>query len=218
MRGTVRIRCLIFPGNRITPACAGNSVSTYLFDKYIGGSPPRVRGTASKKHYKTNAFRITPACAGNRKHKRICGYCPQDHPRVCGEQPPRTKMRRRLRGSPPRVRGTDMLACTLPGRARITPACAGNSSSVILLSLSTTDHPRVCGEQVPIRIRENGRIGSPPRVRGTGQRAGGDGGRNRITPACAGNSKRNHPQRRDNQDHPRVCGEQCMNNSVKRPS
>ena len=91
-------------------------------------------------------------------------------------------------GSPPRVRGTESQWQPIPQDLRITPACAGNSSSL--------------GRGV------NSRWGSPPRVRGTvticiclHQLAG-------ITPACAGNRKSVLFDLIGMKDHPRVCGEQ----------
>ena len=91
---------------RITPACAGNSISCINHalaqkdhPRVCGeqpqsgclaaqrlGSPPRVRGTAYGCNFSGVQGRITPACAGNRRPPghRSGGY--RDHPRVCGEQ------------------------------------------------------------------------------------------------------------------------------------
>ena len=91
-------------------------------------------------------------------------------------------------GSPPRVRGTDSAITPLSNRVRITPACAGNSSSGTQAPASRQDHPRVCGEQVHYGFRHNHIKGSPPRVRGTGRLLWRWG---RVL-----------------EDHPRVCGEQ----------
>ncbi len=70
------------------------------------------------------------------------------------------------------------------------------------------DHPRVCGEQLMVRIFGDASAGSPPRVRGTGPllcvQVIADG----ITPACAGNSTKNVAALSIREDHPRVCGEQ----------
>ena len=77
-------------------------------------------------------------------------------------------MKRKPKGSPPRVRGTVRGIVILPLPARITPACAGNSFAGKDTNAKGKDHPRVCGEQ-HYRIGENwDSDGSPPRVRGTG--------------------------------------------------
>ena len=133
---------------RITPACAGNSrvppqkkppsqdhprvcgeqtLITQLF-KGVGGSPPRVRGTASTLMSKDKAVRITPACAGNRFPRRRRARTRRDHPRVCGEQTSNQIGYLLHYGSPPRVRGTVLHARGQAVRPRITPACAGNSA------------------------------------------------------------------------------------------
>ena len=131
-----------------------------------------------------------------------------DHPRVCGEQCTTQRAVDSVKGSPPRVRGTVIIALRRSTRKRITPACAGNRKYFYFGMLPGEDHPRVCGEQAWALSRKFPPKGSPPRVRGTDGHARGDGYGLRITPACAGNratKRRPLPLR---QDHPRVCGEQ----------
>ncbi len=132
----------------------------------------------------------------------------QDHPRVCGEQADFSNSRRRDCGSPPRVRGT-VTRPVCPRRIlRITPACAGNSYSVLNktckggitpacagnscrtadIEKNLSDHPRVCGEQFNFTMLERHKSGSPPRVRGTVLLYAVVNFIPRITPACAGNS------------------------------
>ena len=66
----------------------------------------------------------------------------------------------------------------------------------------------MCGEQGLIFFALFFLLGSPPRVRGTVAAIVEDGGRNRITPACAGNSAPRRWCSGRCWDHPRVCGEQ----------
>ena len=106
VRGKVTKKIFIGLGRRITPACAGKSVTKIARPEVCkdhprvcgekpirfgclvwgGGSPPRVRGKVLAVLPLVNELRITPACAG----KRLVGYeCPVpvwDHPRVCGEK------------------------------------------------------------------------------------------------------------------------------------
>ena len=132
---------------RITPACAGNRIVTVLLSplfkdhprvcgeqslllslvRVIPGSPPRVRGTVCGSSPSRINHGITPACAGNRALTSCLELSSWDHPRVCGEQycPPHFIIF--SMGSPPRVRGTDLIFAKIFCRVRITPACAGNS-------------------------------------------------------------------------------------------
>ena len=71
-----------------------------------------------------------------------------------------------------------------------------------------SDHPRVCGEQTDPLRKGQIRLGSPPRVRGTGGYRVGAIWSYRITPACAGNSDKSNIFIKKIWDHPRVCGEQ----------
>ena len=111
----------------------------------------------------------------------------EDHPRVCGEQFFLNGVFQKMKGSPPRVRGT----ADAPRRRNvdegITPACAGNRLRRIVPHKGNKDHPRVCGEQTVdgisyTALKDHPRVcgeqtspsptppalqGSPPRVRGT---------------------------------------------------
>ena len=151
--------------------------------------------------------RIIPACAGNSDHARAPDTHPADHPRVCGElrnSPPPWSL---ARGSSPRVRGTPALCARLHRQARIIPACAGNSPSSRASRGGRPDHPRVCGELLRMESVAIGSSGSSPRVRGTRIDVSAQTLRDRVIPACAGNSCRATSTRRGSSDHPRVCGE-----------
>ena len=172
------------------------------------GSPPRVRGTAFPTSHGSPLMGITPACAGN-SSPRPCGAPDtRDHPRVCGEQLCDGDKAQTKRGSPPRVRGTATAINWYQMISRITPACAGNSSSISEIIPSNRDHPRVCGEQSYSMLSTCCHNLSPPRVRGTVVDPMDIQEDARITPACAGNSTSTSAPTIPGRDHPRVCGEQ----------
>ena len=129
---------------------------------------------------------------------------------MCGEQLWASRMKRLTRGSPPRVRGTGSGYAGRDRRRGITPACAGNRFHLFSPCSTVEDHPRVCGEQVNVRISRQRGIGSPPRVRGTVSGDQSTGCQSRITPACAGNRLCRAFNMLCFQDHPRVCGEQRL--------
>ena len=66
----------------------------------------------------------------------------------------------------------------------------------------------MCGEQASSSLQRTTKPGSPPRVRGTDSSQQARNTKNRITPACAGNSGTVNPGAAVHGDHPRVCGEQ----------
>ena len=127
---------------------------------------------------------------------------------MCGEQAVFAAADKLSMGSPPRVRGTVHYGFRHNHIKRITPACAGNSTSPPGELMYTSDHPRVCGEQLRSSLWPGMKSGSPPRVRGTVGRHLMGVGLGRITPACAGNSLFISGIRCIRWDHPRVCGEQ----------
>ena len=132
---------------RITPACAGKrscarSAGRRTADHprvcgeksplhfplaFWRGSPPRVRGKATKSGIRSKVRGITPACAGKRQRLLLRSSMKPDHPRVCGEKTGLAEAFKDHEGSPPRVRGKDVLRGVVMYAERITPACAGKS-------------------------------------------------------------------------------------------
>ena len=89
---------------------------------------------------------ITPACAGKTGFEWPVGGEEGDHPRMRGEDLGRLLVRHQRGGSPPHARGRPgQGACTVLER-RITPACAGKTICRTSLRCSSTDHPRMRGE------------------------------------------------------------------------
>ena len=86
---------------------------------------------------------------------------------MCGEHCIRHRHQRKIRGSPPHVRGTLKNLPTSLLYFWITPACAGNTRLQKFSCLGDKDHPRMCGEHLKEQEREYAEEGSPPHVRGT---------------------------------------------------
>ena len=178
------------------------------------GSPPRMRGKAREVLLHPEAVGITPAYAGKRiklrKRHSICG----DHPCVCGEKIEMPYELLLKEGSPPRMRGKARSRCFVVEVMRITPAYAGKRIAELQTPAVSWDHPRVCGEKVPITCVPKYALGSPPRVRGKvcwRERHRPVPG---ITPACAGKSGRTSGLTRPARDHPRACGEKSTSTSM----
>ena len=174
------------------------------------GSPPRVRGAGHGGAENVGHAGITPACAGSRSPSPSGASRAPGHPRVCGEQSAISAPQATHWGSPPRVRGAVPLMGALGTMRRITPACAGSSPPKSVTVLSSTDHPRVCGEQREYMSASQLKRGSPPRVRGAAPTYGQEGADHGITPACAGSRHFTHNVTHILPDHPRVCGEQFL--------
>ena len=92
-------------------------------------------------------------------------------------------------------------------RHRITPAYAGKSQSSIPAATFLKDHPRLCGEKV-IPSRACTCIeGSPPPMRGKDPHRSTFHSVQRITPAYAGKRREEFTAWKNQEDHPRLCGE-----------
>jgi len=91
--------------------------------------------------------------------------------------------------------------------SRITPTHAGNTVFIVINRILIRDHPRACGEHCDYLIGNTDDPGSPPRMRGTHCESRRRSEDRRITPAHAGNTKRNCHSLVRKKDHPRACGE-----------
>ena len=100
---------------------------------------------------------------------------------------------------------------------RIIPAYAGKSRPLDCSPLDTWDHPRVCGEKAWVFRPFLAYWGSPPRVRGKGERIRSGTLAQGITPARAGKRWAKRPQSTSSRDHPRVCGEKVHHRHRQRP-
>ena len=175
----------------------------------LQGSPPRVRGKATRSTFLRRCTRITPACAGKSETFVVREVSTGDHPRVCGEKSAWIAVVMSQAGSPPRVRGKAAKMRQKRYHVRITPACAGKRESCTVCGSFSWDHPRVCGEKLLRRQCTRCRWGSPPRVRGKAGNFVTKSLNFGITPACAGKRLRLRHLAGCEQDHPRVCGEKC---------
>src|SRR5690606_32722845 len=90
---------------------------------------------------------------------------------------------------------------------RITPACAGSTSTRWSPATGWPDHPRMRGEHGVQRRVPDLLIGSPPHARGARLLFCGVSACVRITPACAGSTLWWVWRRMAVQDHPRMRGE-----------
>ena len=220
----------------ITPACAGKSWQKVFAcawpwdhprmrgEKFsssssimaLKGSPPHARGKVLPFYNPPSVTRITPACAGKRLVPAIRGRDRRDHPRMRGEKQPLDGDIPDDVGSPPHARGKDYGVRRI-GRPRgITPACAGKRRALVVRQAIAWDHPRMRGEKALPPSTPLLDSGSPPHARGKAAYHDGNGGRNRITPACAGKRRAMRTTASLTRDHPRMRGEKIAKCSLSK--
>ncbi len=213
--------------HRFIPACAGNTFavrterrSSPVHPRVRGehprwaqgscirnGSSPRARGTHPETYRRAQSRRFIPACAGNTLSLPPSPLSLPVHPRVRGEHLARGAFRVPARGSSPRARGTLPDWLLKAAVARFIPACAGNTRDRRTPIVSPSVHPRVRGEHIRSSAYGAPARGSSPRARGTPPYPWRSCRRRRFIPACAGNTTRAFPSRREAPVHPRVRGE-----------
>ena len=188
MRGKVKTIRRFLMSNRITPAYAGKSgkknfpaglrkdhprvcgekLGLLPSNRFLQGSPPRMRGKVTLPPWLWLFPGITPAYAGKSREADLPHHPLLDHPRVCGEKHERQGSGSRSPGSPPRMRGKAGLAPSRLLPPGITPAYAGKSQRLHKGCAMGQDHPRVCGEKKKPTTNATFQAGSPPRMRGKG--------------------------------------------------
>ena len=157
---------------------------------------------------------IIPAYAGSTLRPGEMVSDARDHPRVCGEHVNRGQQCGQPGGSSPRMRGAPAhseRAVDVPG---IIPAYAGSTLGGVFFERDSRDHPRVCGEHYDAIGSENVTGGSSPRMRGAPSRRILDVQGLGIIPAYAGSTSKPSQRRWRLRDHPRVCGEHKISNSL----
>ena len=105
------------------------------------------------------------------------------------------------------MRGKVRIRVVFRPRFGITPACAGKSQHQRGKNSCIGDHPRLRGEKANAAATSSGKLGSPPLARGKGRSPLCCFGGWRITPACAGKSRRGSSAVASSKDHPRLRGE-----------
>ena len=154
------------------------------------GSPPQVRGKPAPRSHVPSVSGITPAGAGKTDGENRCLKTKRDHPRRCGENALEDSSEAHCLGSPPQVRGKQVLTEGEWWDYRITPAGAGKTQRLVRMC-------RACP-------------GSPPQVRGKLRALTASPPERRITPAGAGKTAEVVDLAHYLEDHPRRCGENSV--------
>ena len=148
------------------PRACGENTNTCFSLLQTQGSSPRVRGKLLSFHLSPSKRRLIPARAGKTPATAPKPPPWRAHPRACGENGPRSRLRPWVWGSSPRVRGKPADQSPLIGDVRLIPARAGKTCIHNVLHTMQTAHPRACGENQPRAVGSGRRAGSSPRVRG----------------------------------------------------
>ena len=148
-----------------------------------------------------------PRRRGKRIYPSVRTISLRDHPRVGGEKSCSRSIIMRRKGSPPRGRGKARAARLRWKGGGITPAWAGKSFPVKLVSRQLQDHPRMGGEKTAALSLMFCQKGSPPRRQGKANWHCVRRPALRITPAHAGKRTRSWRAYGCPWDHPRVGGE-----------
>ncbi len=112
--------------------------------------------------------RIIPTRVGTRMGNTGYSFGKQDHPHACGDKKSITIIKKKVRGSSPRVWGQVTRYLHMLKDSRIIPTRVGTRYSKPFHTVKYQDHPHACGDKNPERISICTARGSSPRVWGQG--------------------------------------------------
>ena len=171
------------------------------------GSSPRGRGKPFQAHPRTPIQRLIPAWAGKTALSALTCAVGSAHPRVGGENPVASGLRRTTFGSSPRGRGKRRRHRRRGGARGLIPAWAGKTSKQPREHNQPLAHPRVGGENRPSATAARKPSGSSPRGRGKPGCPPDVWYRPGLIPAWAGKTRHERAAQESGGAHPRVGGE-----------
>ena len=130
------------------------------------GTSPRMRGKHLAPPRGLMRLRNIPAYAGKTTEVATASDPLGEHPRVCGENQATTTLDNENAGTSPRMRGKHRVGIYGHSRVRNIPAYAGKTDLKCEFHCDSPEHPRVCGENRPHRLRVRNPQGTSPRMRG----------------------------------------------------
>ncbi len=214
--GSTRPRIWAAHARRDHPRSCGEHHLMALKRKAEVGSSPLVRGALALDVLGNLLVGIIPARAGSTCRHAVLEHVHLDHPRSCGEHPPMQRTPSPMAGSSPLVRGAQLPRLRRVRREGIIPARAGSTEQRGRHDGRKADHPRSCGEHTRQSRMVRGLLGgSSPLVRGAQSPRQEGANHDRIIPARAGSTAMDEDAYRDEEDHPRSCGEHAACLSVE---
>jgi len=174
------------------------------------GSSPRMWGTVGQTSDLPPINRFIPTHVGNGSLFRRNWSKWAVHPHACGERLGIGQPARLIRGSSPRMWGTELLTTFTCRHCRFIPTHVGNGPSVSDIALVWSVHPHACGER--LRVTKPGRLhsGSSPRMWGTEPGALVSKLVERFIPTHVGNGIKAGGIHRWAPVHPHACGERYL--------
>ena len=193
----------------LIPAGAGQTLFEQSADAQGNGSSPRVRGRPEGGFRGVRESGLIPAGAGQTKNRQTQAVKAAAHPRGCGADGSRSRVRRVSGGSSPRVRGRHCRLLIGRWFRGLIPAGAGQTARWITEPGVVTAHPRGCGADVTSGAATPGVSGSSPRVRGRHPSFSAYFEFSGLIPAGAGQTVPSRYGCPANPAHPRGCGADC---------
>ena len=173
----------------------------------LSGSSPRMWGTPVKHLIITLLLRFIPTHVGNSRTWARWFSGRTVHPHACGELFSIAPLVFSIRGSSPRMWGTQRLTSQDGWGWRFIPTHVGNSIVNRPLSRLQPVHPHACGELIFNQILQIVSFGSSPRMWGTHFQPNPPNSQFRFIPTHVGNSSNQEHEWIELSVHPHACGE-----------
>ena len=171
------------------------------------GSPPRAWGRRAGVDSHCATSRFTPTCVGTTPPPLSPAQQPAVHPHVRGDDARLSSPSQPKNGSPPRAWGRLAAGKALSTIRRFTPTCVGTTSLRSALSIGSTVHPHVRGDDASYPTCRMASSGSPPRAWGRRCLVSALPAGVRFTPTCVGTTPLRSCAAAGGTVHPHVRGD-----------
>ena len=229
-RGRRQATCERGECRRKTPACAGTTPSPRAGQPVtpenprlrgddgplqgrpagLEGKPPPARGRRPLRHPLRLLCGKTPACAGTTARTSKSSTRAAENPRLRGDDALQAATDAVAAGKPPPARGRRDGPGGWVDMGGKTPACAGTTLPPPSASSTTSENPRLRGDDDVANQPHYPFEGKPPPARGRLPARTRDRRVQRKTPACAGTTSLDGPGQRQAQENPRLRGDDYL--------
>ena len=148
------------------PRARGENTGYSTYYNHTGRTSPRTRGKHCRRVVTAVATRNIPAHAGKTAPPAPDVEHSQEYPRVCGENGSTAPWPGSCRGTSPRMRGKPFQVPVVVAHVGNILAYAGKTRWHCACSRSSSEHPRVCGENAARAASVKPLVGTSPRMRG----------------------------------------------------
>ena len=208
--GTIFLSPIRLMISTVHPHMRGDNLLICSSLNFSSGTPPHAWGQFSCYYSKYIKFRYTPTCVGT-IFKRAVFYAPKPvHPHMRGDNSISYLISKFIRGTPPHAWGQSYISLFSLKFLRYTPTCVGTIPFPLELSVLSSVHPHMRGDNIIAKLQLSTKSGTPPHAWGQYQSLNTSENFTRYTPTCVGTMKIELKPKGFDTVHPHMRGDNIL--------